>query len=332
MVKESMLSSLISSNMQVLGLHHVNSEVPKVVAEHIGKRTDILCFDLSTSIPIILELKIKKDTRVVDQLQAYIDLVSTKYPNLFEELNAFRQTDGFHFNYDRGIVGMVLSPEPAPSSIQDRGSTIVWAQFSKTQLDNDGNFRIVAQNTLSSSVGAFLQPTSRPAFKRLWPHQFVSPSCPYLRKFVDRLDHMYLSISDRIYPRYRLDYNYIAYYGTDTERNSAVYGFGTGNDQSQFDVTFHVKAQNHNDFLNHRACKELGALGLHMGYPRKELIFPVRIEERFASDEKRVSQALALFKQLAVFAYDRAKVPDLQKLHIDPASHNALALKHFISF
>jgi len=72
MIKEKILNSFISSNMQRLGLHHVNSEVPKVVAEHIGKRTDILGFDLATSIPIILELKVKRDPQVVEQLQEYM--------------------------------------------------------------------------------------------------------------------------------------------------------------------------------------------------------------------------------------------------------------------
>ena len=138
MVKEKILNSFISSNMQSLGPHHVNSEVPKVVSEHVGKRTDILGFDLATSIPIILELKVKRDPKVVDQLQEYIGLISKKYPNLFEDLNAFRRLDGFQFNYKQGIVGMVLSPEPPPESIMDRGSTILWAQFS---LSNERCFK-----------------------------------------------------------------------------------------------------------------------------------------------------------------------------------------------
>jgi len=130
MIKEKILNSFISSNMQSLGLHHVNSEVPKVVTEHVGKRTDILGFDLETSIPVVLELKVKRDVGVVGQLQEYLALISTRYQNLFEELNAFRQLNDFKFNYKLGFVGIVLSPDLPPSNASDQGSTILIRVYS----------------------------------------------------------------------------------------------------------------------------------------------------------------------------------------------------------
>ncbi|MFH0989886.1 MAG: hypothetical protein V1799_07715 [bacterium] len=324
MIKEKILNSFVSSNMQTLGLHHVNSEVPKVVAQHVGKRTDILGFDLATSIPIVLELKVKKDPQVVDQLQEYIALISKKYPNLFEELNAFRHLDGFRFNYRQGIVGMVLSPEPPPNSAADRGSTIVWAQFA---LHNDEVFKIIDRRILSSSVSLASLFDNRPAFKEVLPAQFVASSLPSLRKFAERLNETYLSVSPTINPRSKHEHSYIAYYGTDTTR--VVFGFNTGPTRSTFDVEFSVYEIDHATFRSHPATRKLSSLGLHMDPPRKNQIFPVRIDEKCAGDDSNVSQALALFKEMAQLCYNYAKVPELQTLHIDALSKDALALRNF---
>lgn len=324
MIKEKILNSFISSNMQTLGLHHVNSEVPKVVAEHVGKRTDILGFDLATSIPIILELKVKRDPQVVDQLQEYIALISKKYLNLFEELNAFRRLDGFRFNYKQGIVGMVVSPEPPPQSATDRGSTILWAQFS---LHNDEVFRIVDKRILSRSTQLANLFDNRPSFKEVLPSQFVASPLPSLRKFADRLNETYLSVSPTINPRHKYEHSYIAYYGTDTTR--VVFGFNTGPARSNFDVEFSVYQPDHGKFKSHSAIRKLSSLGLHMDPPRKNQIFPIRVDEKFAGDETKVSQALAIFKEMAELSYSFAKVPELQTLQIDPDSKDALALKNF---
>ena len=324
MVNEKILNSFFSSNMQSLGLHHVNSEVPKVVAEHVGKRTDILGLDLATSIPIILELKVKRDPQVVEQLQEYIALISKKYPNLFEELNAFRRLGGFRFNYKHGIVGMVLSPEPPPESIVDRGSTILWAQFS---LDNDEVFRVVDRKLLSKSKALAGLFENRPPFKEVLPSQFVASSLPKLRNFADRLNETYLSVSPTINPRSKYEHSYIAYYGTDTTR--VVFGFNTGPTRTNFDVEFSVYEANHAEFKSHPATRRLSALGLHMDRPRKNQIFPIRVDEEFAGDDSKVSQALALFKQMAELSYSFAKVQELRNLQIDPASKGALALEHF---
>lgn len=324
MIKEKILNSFISSNMQTLGLHHVNSEVPKVVAKHVGKRTDILGFDLASSIPIILELKVKKDPQVVDQLQEYITLISKKYPNLFEELNAFRRLDGFQFNYKQGIIGIVVSPEPLPQSATDRGSTILWAQSS---LYNDEVFRIVDRRILSRSATLASLFDNRPPFKEVPPSQFVASSLPRLRKFADRLNETYLSVSPTINLRYKHEDGYIAYYGTDTTR--AVYGFNTGKTHSKFDTEFHVYENDHKTFLSHSATRNLRSLGLQIGQPRKNQIFPVRITEEFAGDETKISQVLTLFKEMAELSYSFAKVPELGTLRIDPVSKDALALKNF---
>jgi hypothetical protein len=324
MIREKILNSFISSNMQTLGLHHVNSEVPKVVTEHVGKRTDILSFDLATSIPMILELKVKRDPQVVEQLQEYIALISKKYPNLFEELNAFRCLDSFRFNYTHGIVGMALSPEPPPESIVDRGSTILWAQFS---LDNDEVFRVVDRKLLSKSTALAGLFENRPPFKEVLPSRFVASSLPKLRKFADRLNETYLSVSPTINPRSKYEHGYIAYYGTDTTR--VVFGFNTGPTRSTFDVEFSVYESDHGKFKSHPATRKLSALGLQMDRPRKNQIFPVSVDETFAGDEGKVSQALALFKEMAELSYSFAKVPELQYLRIDPASKGALALEHF---
>jgi hypothetical protein len=324
MVKEKILNSFISSNMQSLGLHHVNSEVPKVVAEHVGKRTDILGFDLATSIPIILELKVKKDSEVVSQLQDYIALVSKKYPNLFEELNAFRRLEGFQFNFRQGIVGMVLSPEPPSESIADRGSTILWAQFS---LSNDGVFRILSRKLLSKSTSFASAFDNRPPFQDVLPSQFVSSTLPKLRKFADRLNETYLSVSPTINPRSKYGHSHIAYYGTDTTR--VIFGFNTGPARSFLDVEFSVYENNHGEFLSHPATKKLSALGLRLDQPRKNQIFPVRVEEQFAGDDNKVSQALGLFKEMAELSYGFATVPELQTLQIEQSSVNGLSLKSF---
>lgn len=204
MIKEKILNSFISSNMQTLGLHHVNSEVPKVVATHVGKRTDILGFDLTTSIPVVLELKVKKDSQVVDQLQEYIELISKKYSTLFEELNAFRRLEGFRFHYKHGIVGMVLSPEPPPQSAIDRGSTILWAQFS---LQDNEIFKIVERKILSKSITLASLFDNRPSFKEVPPSQFVVSSLPKLRQFADRLNETYLSVLSTINSRPKYEHN-----------------------------------------------------------------------------------------------------------------------------
>jgi hypothetical protein len=324
MIKEKILNSFVSSNMQMLGLHHVNSEVPKVVAQHVGKRTDILGFDLATSIPIVLELKVKRDPQVVDQLQEYITLISHKYPNLFEELNAFRHLDGFRFNYEQGIVGMVLSPDPPPQSAADRGSTIMWAQFS---LHNDEVFKIVDRRILSSSITLASLFDNRPTFNEVLPSQFVASYLPSLRKFADRLNETYLSVSPTINPRSKHEHSYIAYYGTDTSR--VVFGFNTGPTRSTFDVQFSVYEEDHVTFKSDPATRKLESLGLRMDAPRKNQIFPVRIDEKFAGDDGKVSQALALFKEMAQLSYNYAKLRELRTLRIDPLSKDALALRNF---
>jgi hypothetical protein len=324
MIKEKILNSFVSSDMQMLGLHHVNSEVPKVVTEHVGKRTDILAFDFETSVPIILELKVKRDLQVVDQLQEYINLISRQYPNLFEELNSFRRLDGFRFNYKQGIVGIVLSLDPPPASITDRGSTILWAQFS---LHNDQVFRIAQRKVLSRSTMLAKLFDNRPKFIEILPSYFVASSLPQSRKFAERLNDTFLSISPTINSRPKFEHSYIAYYGIDTTR--VVFGFNTGLTRSNFDVEFSVYEGDHGKFKSHPATRKLSALGLQVDSPRKNQIFPIRIDEKFAGDESKVSQVLAIFKEMAELSYGFAKVPELATLRIDPDSKNALALKNF---
>jgi hypothetical protein len=324
MVKEKVLNAFISSNMPLLGLHHVNSEVPKVVAERVGKRADILGYDIETRVPIVLELKVKKDPRVVGQLHEYIAVISKMYPRLFEELNAFRHVKGFRFNYEQGIVGMVLSPEPPPESKVDRGSTILWAQFS---LHSDEVFRIVDRKLLSKSTGLTNLFLNLQPFDEVPPSQFVALSLPGLREFADRLNETYLSVSPTISPRSKYEHSYIAYYGTDTSR--VVFGFNTGATRSHFDVEFSVLEEDHDKFKSNPATRKLNALGLQMELQRKNQIFSIRVYERFAADDNKVSHALALFKEMAELSYSLAKLPELQHLRIDPAPKGALALEHF---
>jgi hypothetical protein len=324
MIKEKVLNSFISTNMQLLGLRHVNSEVPKVVSEHVGKRTDILGFDIANSIPIVLELKVKRDPQVVSQLQEYIELISKKFPNLFEELNSFRRLDGFQFNYKLGIIGIVLSPEPSPQSAVEQGSTILWAQFS---LHNDEVFQIVDRKVLSRSTTLASHLHGPSQFKEFLPSHFVASSLPKLRQFADRLNDMFLSVSPTINLRPKYEHSYVAYYGTDTTR--VVFGFSTGPTRSVCDVNFSVYEQDHETFKAHIATRKLSSLGLHMSSPTKNQIFPVRIDEKFASDYGRVTETLVLFKELAELCYGYAKLSDLQTLRIDPGTIDGLALKSF---
>lgn len=87
--------------------------------------------------------------------------------------------------------------------------------------------------------------------------------------------------------------------------------------------------EDHGTFKSHSATRKLSSLGLHVAPPRKNQIFPVRIDEKFASDEGKVSQALMVFNEMADLSHSFAKLPELQTLRIDSISQDALPLKNF---
>lgn len=309
--------------MQFFGLQHVNSEVPKIVAERLKKRMDIFGYDLETSIPIILELKTKRDPDVIDQVCEYVAFISHTYPDLFEQLNAFRNCDGFQFNYRKGIVGIVLSPEPAPSQLSRHFECpILWAQY--TFSDNH-TFSIVDRHVLSRSATLVDQFKKPSRYQRRRASEYAHTTLPGTRDFLDRLDEMFLSVGPTINLREKYDHSYIAYYATDAPR--ALFGFNTGKSKTNLHVEFHVYGGNHERFRSLSATKGLASIGLGINRVQKNQIYGIRFDESVARNSSTVVQSLNLFKEMASACYSYEKIPELSTLHVDPQTRNGLSLR-----
>jgi hypothetical protein len=321
-MKEKILNSFLSTNLDKLGFKHINSEVPKVLGPKRGKRTDILAYDKESKRPIIIELKAKKDTGVISQLQEYISNIPKKYPHLFEELNAFRKEEQIQFNYDYGVIGLVISPEPPPENFNDNSHTLLWAQY---EIESN-IFKITKVKKLSESKDSYEFFKSRGNYRLLKPTDFINSNLPNLRKYVNKLHELFLSISKTIYPRYKLDDHYTAYWPTNGTR--AVYGFNTGSSHSRIDVEFHIYNDNHTKFKNYNATKQLNTIGLSLGKPRKNQIYPIRITEDIASDSNLVDTSLELFRSMAEFSYNSEIIADLDNYTIDEDTVDKLNLKN----
>jgi hypothetical protein len=323
-VKEKILNSFLSTSLDKLGLIHINSEVPKVLAPKKGKRTDILAYDKESKRPMIIELKTKKDPDVISQLNEYISYIPQKYPHLFEELNAFRKDDKMKFNYDRGIIGLVISPEPPPVNINDNKHTLLWAQykFENNKFDITNLKKFVSESSESASFF-----NSRTDLDIIQPTDFIKTNLKHLRVYVEELHNLYLSISSTVYPRYKIEYNYIAYWPTNG--TSAIYGFNTGPSRSYLDVEFHIDPNNHSAFRKHNSVNDLKSVGLDYGRPRKDVIFPIRITEEYAENKDLVENSLGLFKSISGLSYKFRVINELQNYSISDDSVNKLSLSNF---
>lgn len=326
MIDEHILNSFISSNLTSLGLEHVNSEVPKPVKERRRKKTDILAFDTGSSIPVVLELKVRPNPDVLSQLHDYLELITNQYPTLFEELIDYRQLKNFKFNYRYGIVGIVLSPEPPPHSIPQLNTTVLWAQF---LLNDNRSFQIVTRRLLSKSSDLDHRFGKR-SHVSVRPSAIVASHLPNLREFAELLDETFLSVSSIIYPRYSPNNGYIAYYGRDTRRSRSVFGFNTGSSRSDFKVQFHIPLPIQTEFRSHPAIKELKSIGFSFGPAAiKPTILETTMTEAYAANKQQVSHCLRSFKSLADFSYSVARVQEIQSISITQDSLNGLSLDKF---
>lgn len=179
-VNHSLLNSFLSKYLHILGIKHINSEVPKVLAEKRRKKIDIIGYDIEKNIPVIIELKRNSDKGVINQLQSYIDLISNKHPTLFDDLMSCRSDSKVKLNYSYGVVGIVVSPMNPPNSVLDNVSNILWAQY----ILNDNLFQIVKRNVLSFSNYYSYNFSNRPKNRRVWrPSDFVDNIFPNLKKY-----------------------------------------------------------------------------------------------------------------------------------------------------
>lgn len=322
-MKEKILNSFLSTNLQKLGLVHVNSEVPKKMGFKKRKRTDIIAYDIESKRPIIIELKAKRDHGVLFQLDEYLSDIPPKYPYLFEELNVFRYDDNIEFNYEYGIIGMVVSPEAPPENVDIIKNTILWAQYNI----QDRKFKIVNNEVLNKAKESEIFFTTRDKYNPLEPEDFVDTNLINLRKYVRSLHNLFLSISTTVYPRFKYGNDYIAYWPTNGTR--AIFGFNTGSSHSYIDVEFHIYVNNHPRFLDYDATKKLRNINLNLKKPKKGQIYPIRIDEDYASDDSMVFKSLELFKLMAILSYNFEILTEIDDYKIDDESINSLSLRSF---
>jgi len=318
MISEKLLNAFLSSRLLAFGLKHINSEVPKVIESHEGNRPDILAYDLISKIPIILELKVVKSDTVIQQTIEYLELVSKKYPTLFEELEGFGVSEIPRFNYENGIVGMIVSPSEPPTNHESGNHTLVWAQFGVEADKIIGIKNVHVLNRSSQNASYF---TRNQKVMPLLPDSLLGIKMPSLRAFANLL-HQELMKIGTIYVRPKQDYKYAAYYGTDTLAK-AVYGIASMNNSS-FTMDYHVKAKNHKEFLRSIPVKSLIKLGYSFDNPRKDLIFQLPVHEEKIGKEQAHNELLRLFVGAAKISYDFERDPKIKDMIIDENSIGAL--------
>ncbi len=324
MIPEKILNSFLSSHLTKLGLKHINSEVPKVIASHEGERPDILAYDPVLKIPVVLELKVVKSDTVIEQTTDYLGLISKKYPTLFEELEGFGISEIPKFNYDFGIIGMVVSPKEAPTTWDCGSHTIIWVQFG---IEFDKLITIKKTTLLNNSNENAKYFGSANKVKPLMAGELLKLRSPNLRIFVNEL-HNELMKCAPIYVRPKPEYGYAAYYGMDT-LGKAVFGIASSGGTS-FSVDYHVKTKNHKAFLLSQPVIELSKLGYSFSHPRKDLIFQLPINDEEILQAQHKNLLMKLFIETAKIVYDLARDTIVDNLILDEISYGKLSLKDIL--
>ena len=324
-MNEKTLNSFLSTNLNKLGLVHINSEVPKKLLTGT-KKPDIIAFDRDTRIPIFLELKVVSNPGVVSQICNYLDKITNTYPNIIEELASFKIPPDFQFNYDYGIVGLVISPVSPTDQKFDTNNSILWAQYEITQ----NAFYITKRhvlNLIKSKPSVFI---SRQNYVSDRPSALVKSAWPRLQQFSELMNDVFLSISSSIYPRANMDSGYVAYYTANG--TYAIFGIYTGKKKSTFWVTFHIRKPHYNRFLQLPEIRTLESFGVSQGSKQDKgnyFIVPFIVNEQQVTEPTKTHTLIEQFICLAQLSYSLEKDTAIDNLDISNDSINGLCLRQF---
>jgi hypothetical protein len=336
-MKEPILNCCLSTHLDKLGLEHISSEVHKnIFRNSIGKykAQDILCYDIESNIPIIIELKRNKSRRELNELEQllqYIQLISEDYPDTFSQLYANRNRKIFDFQYHCGIVGIVLTEsydipklDKIYQDILDK-NTVFWATYS---LSNSLNFQIENIEVLSRGNYWSEKLEKLPSSQPVDPTELLGNDkdrYPNLSNLIRLLDEAYYSISDRIYAYYKFDNNYIAYRGTDTTKAIlGIYRAAAG----KIYANFHVNKNYHREFLSSNEIKKLESVGINYKIQDGKII-NIILNNDFINTISPETICFLLTK-LAISTYNLAKISEVENFIISDESN--LKINAHISF
>lgn len=324
---ESKLNSCLSTYLEILGLKHISSEVHRNVLNDSRskyKAQDILCYDIESNIPIIIELKRKKSSHELNELEQllqYIQLMVEKHPDTFSELYANRYRKKLEFQYNSGIVGIVLTEssdipqlDKTYQDILDE-NTLLWATYS---LSNSLNFKI--ENVKVLSRGNYWSETleNLPSSQPVDPTELLGNDkdrCRNLSNLIRLLDEAFYSISDRIYAYYKFDNNYIAYRGTDTTK--AILGINRAAAGKVY-ANFHVNKKYHRDFLSSNEIKKLESIGINYKIQDGKII-NIILKNDFI-DTISPENICSILTKLAISTYNIAKISEVCVHRLKPAT------------